>query len=116
MVEFTSKPLGDGQLAITPTSIYEVPPDRRQVKSQAVINLVTAHNTNAATQTVLLYLQPRGSTSQRILRRVELAQNETADLISNFGIVHMREGDQLVAQTTTASAVDYAVFGEEMAG
>lgn len=63
-------------------------------------------NTNAATQTVDLYLQKSGGTSRHV-RRVTLAQYESAE----WKGIPLGNGDKIRALTTTATAVNYVVRG-----
>lgn len=89
----------EGQLATTKTVLYTVPED-----NVAYIKQISIYNTNAATQTVKFYVKP-GSTS-RTWRRYSLAVDESAELLDQHQVLVLEAGDQIEAETTTASAVD----------
>lgn len=97
--------LADGQLATSITDIYTAAADKAVYPS-----LLTLFNTNAASQTILIYVTRAGSAARKIYRAV-LAQNESAwcDL---KGLI-LSEGDKIGAETTTATAVDYTLSGVE---
>ena len=105
---FTAKVLGEGQLANTKGTVYTVP-----ASTVAYIKCFTVFNTNAATQTVNIYLKP-GSTSRQVIR-LSLAQYESANLLDLLGSFSLEAGDLIEADTTTASAVDYVITGVEEA-
>lgn len=98
--------LADGQLATSKTTIYTVPD-----LSYACIEFASFFNTNAASQTILLYVKRSGGTS-RVIGRVVLAQNEHAWLVDQaISSLRLSAGDIIEAQTTTAEAVDFLICG-----
>jgi len=98
----TGKLLADGQVANTEGAIYTVP-----ASSIAYIKSVSFHNTNVATQTLILYVR-NGAGSSRVVARWSLLQDETGFY---NGSIALEDGDTLRAVTTTASAVDYVITG-----
>lgn len=100
---FTAKVLADGQVANTLTAIYTVPGS-----TWAYVRTMVFHNTNAATQTVELYVNAGGT--DRKLYRFQLAQNESAVVDDR---ITLEAGDIVKGQTTTAAAVNVTVHGVE---
>lgn len=98
---FVAKAIADGQLPTTKGTLFAIP-----ALTWAYVKNITVFNTNAATQTVLLYLNTTG-TSRRIARFV-LAQNEWAEYTQPR---ELEAGDLIEGETTTASAVDYTIDG-----
>lgn len=101
---FTAKILADGQVANSLGDIYTV-----GALTKAYVRTLNFFNTNAATQTILVYLKPAGGTDREIARYV-LAQNERAEYGRSFA---MGAGDKIRAVTTTAAAVDFVASGVE---
>jgi hypothetical protein len=96
------KLLADGQVATTESVIYTVP-----ANSTAFIKSVSFHNTNAATQTLIMYVR-NGASASRAVARWSLKQNETAFYNASLAL---EDGDTIRAVTTTANAVDYVITG-----
>lgn len=96
--------LGEGQVATTKGTIYTVP-----ASTSAYVKICNFFNTNAATQTLNIYLKP-GSTSRQIIR-VSLAQYESFNLCDVIGAFTLETGDLIEADTTTGTAVDYFISG-----
>lgn len=103
---FTAKVLAEGQLATSKGTLYTVP-----ASTKAYIKFFNIFNTNAATQTVNIYLKP-GSTSRQVIR-LSLAQYESANLLDILGSFTLEAGDLIEADTTTGTAVDYVITGIE---
>lgn len=104
---FIAKTLADGQLAITQTVLYTVP-----ALTTCYVKRFSIFNTNAAEQTVEVWINPSGSAARR-WRRYVLAQNESADMLDDSDALLLPPGAKIEARTTTASAVDYFVMGVE---
>lgn len=102
---FTAKTLADGQVAIAEGDIYLVP-----AATVGYVKQVAFYNTNAATQTLGVFIQRSGGTSRKI-RQFILAQNESADLLDDGDTLELAAGDAIRAVTTTATAVNYMVMG-----
>ena len=97
--EFTPTVVYEGQLPTTKTTIYVVPED-----VTAYIKQISIYNTNAAAQTIKFYVKP-GATS-RTWRRYVLNLDESAELLDQNQVLLLDSGDEIEAETTTASAVD----------
>jgi hypothetical protein len=97
--------LADGQLASSKTTIYTVP-----ASTKAIIRTVVFSHVSGGTQTTILYVKPSGGTS-RVFSRAVLATNEFSH---EDDIGTLDTGDQLEAQSTDASSVDFSVMGVEI--
>lgn len=96
--------LGDGQVATSTGTIL----DSGRVFTQ--INSATFFNTNAATQTLNIYITRNGGTRRQIVQ-ASLTQNSTFFLVAEGERLSLSPGDVLEADTTTGSAVDYFISG-----
>lgn len=101
---FTAASLADGQLASTKGTIYT----SSSVKT--IIKSFTVFNTNASSQTVVLYVKRSGSVSRSFFRGV-FAQNEFSYVISEGEAITLSDGDEIEGSATNASAVDYVITG-----
>lgn len=106
---FTAKSLADGQVSTSEAALYTVP-----AATTAYIKQVTLCNVNAVTQTIDVWIRRSGGTSRKV-RRFELAQHESADLLDDGDTFEFSTGDSVRAATTTDSAVDFVVMGVEEA-
>lgn len=104
MATFTPKVIGDGQLPAAKGTLYTVP-----VGTSTYIHNINVYNTNAATQTVQIFLNTSG-TSRRY-RQFVLAQDESAEVFTQP--VQLQTGDLVEGVTTNAAAVDYVLTGVE---
>lgn len=102
---FTAGSLADGQLPTTKGTLLTI-----AASTTGYVKNLFLYNGNAATQTVNLYLKRSGSTSRQI-RRVELAQYESASVIEGEVAILLSTGDVIEGDTTTSSAVDYYIAG-----
>jgi hypothetical protein len=100
--------LADGQAATTATAIYEL--GGRKGSSSALLTYLSLFNTNAATQTVIVYVKRHGS-SNRTIGRFVLVQNQRVEVFAQDQ-PYLSPGDQVLLETTTASALDYVLAGE----
>lgn len=106
--------LARGTIPTTQGTIFEVNWQRFLSKTpSAKLEKITFFNTNAAAQTAILYLQPRAGTAAEI-RQFVLQQNEGGEFLEPGEFMSLDSGDQLQAETTTASAVNFAVIGERV--
>lgn len=103
---FTGKVLSDGFVANAQAAIYTVP-----ASTVAYVKQLYLANINAATQSVILYLNTSGTARQ--WKVLTLAQNEAADIFEDGESVQLQAGDTVEAVTTTASAVAYTTTGVE---
>ena len=101
---FTAASLADGQLASTKGTIYT----SSSVKT--VVKALTVFNTNAADQTVSLYVKRSGSSSRQFFRAI-LAQNEFSYALSDGEVFVLSDGDVIEGDATNATAVDYSIMG-----
>jgi hypothetical protein len=104
MPTHTPAPAGDGQLPTTKTAIIT-----GTVGTQLFLKRLTMFNTNAATQTVELWINYSGTS--RAWRRYTLAQYESADALDPGETVLLDGDDTIEARTTTAAAVDWSADG-----
>lgn len=104
---FTAKSIADGQVANSQGAIYTVPASTR-----AYVKQITFYNTNAATQTLGVYIKRSGGTARKI-RQFSMPQNYSLDFLDDGDTLELSTGDAVEAVTTTATAVDYVVMGVE---
>lgn len=100
----TNLPLADGQLPDAQGAIYT-----SAAGTKSLVRKFTLANTNAATQTIDLYLNVSGT--PRLMRRIELLQFESADVLSDGEEIVLDGGDSIEAVTTTTAAVDFYIGG-----
>lgn len=103
---FTGAVLADGQVASSKGTLYTVPG-----ATVAYVRSASFHNTNAATQTLIVYVNASGTS--RVIGYFTLQQHETAYLVTGGDAIVLAAGDLLEAVTTTATAVDYLITGVE---
>lgn len=103
--------LSEGQLEITESTIFVA--DGSDIFGSASFDIkkVTFFNTNALSQTAILFLQKRNLTS-RELRQFVLQQNEGGEYLEPGETLTLENGDELLAITTTDSAVNFAIIGK----
>lgn len=104
MSTFTAGSLADGQLETSETVIYTVP-----AATVAYLKTLLLFNTNAATQTIILWIKRSGGTARK-WRQISLAQNESADALEGTNL-QLSAGDSVEGSTTTGAAVDYTITG-----
>ena len=104
---FTVKSIADGQVGTSQAAIYTVP-----LSTVAVVTQVAFYNTNAAQQTLRVWIKRAGGTA-RSLRQFVLAQAESLDLLDDGDTLELSAGDAIEASTTTGSAVDFIILGNE---
>lgn len=97
--------LADGQVATTTGAILTV-----DDSINVMIRSATFFNTNAATQTLNIYVTRSGGT-RRQLYQTSIAQNASYDLLSSGEVLCLSGGDALEADTTTTTAVDFLITG-----
>src|SRR4249920_1435664 len=103
---FVGKVLAEGQFASSKGTLYTVP-----ALTWAYVKAFFVYNTNAATQTVNVYLKP-GATSRQIAK-ISLAQYESANIMEIVGAFNLEAADLIEGDTTTATALDYVITGVE---
>lgn len=105
MATTTPKVLAEGQLAAAKATIYTVP-----VGLQAIIRNVAFGNVGGVTENLNLYVKKSGSTS-RLFSKAQLDMDEFAH---EEDIGTLDAGDELEAETTNATSVDFSVHGVEV--
>lgn len=98
--------LANGQVEISQTTIFEV----ASGVETATVTKVSFFNTSSITQIVILYLQKKFDSSIE-QARFELLENERAEYLEPGETLPLDNGDLLEAETTTASVVNFSVFG-----
>lgn len=109
--EFFAGSLADGQVQDAKTPIYTAPNSSTDVA--VYVRSLSLYSTNAAEQTVLLWITRALGGSRRWRPRYVLAQNESAEVLSEGEVVLLSPGDSIEAQTTTDNGVDFVVTGVE---
>ena len=102
--------LADGQLETTQSTIFEVEDPSIRGIGKVTIKKITFFNTNALEQTAILHIKKRNGIS-RVLRQFKLLLNEGGEYLEPGETLDLDNGDILQAITTTASAVNFVVFG-----
>lgn len=100
---FTAKLLAEGQLPATTGALYTVPGS-----TTAYVRTIKLFNTNAATQTINVFID--GSGTNRQTYRIVLAVNEAAEIDDRFTL---EAADLIEADSTNATSVDYTIHGVE---
>lgn len=98
----TVKVLAEGQVPSTKGTLYTAP------AGGALVKFYRFHNTNAAAQSLRLYVNASGTS--REIDRGTLAQFETGMEPEGMSL-SLESGDLLEGETTTASAVNYIITG-----
>ena len=101
---WTGASLADGQVATSVGTIY----GPSGVK--AIVKYCSFFNTNAAVQTLNVYITRSGGTRRQILRAT-MNQYDAVYLVSQGESLQLSDGDVLEADTTTTTAVDYMITG-----
>jgi alpha-D-ribose 1-methylphosphonate 5-phosphate C-P lyase len=99
----TARLLADGQLATSETAILSP-------TNTVYITAMEIFNNSSTDQTVEILVRNGAGTSRRIFRVFPLKQYES---IHFDGKLVLENSDTLRALTTTASQVDYVIFGGE---
>ena len=111
--------LADGKIPVARTVVFTVGPttaldgtfDTDIINfEKVIINKITLFNTIQTIQTVILYVRQKFGEFRK-LRQYVLMQNDSAEYLQGGEILSLRPGDVLEAETTTADAVDFVVYG-----
>ncbi len=102
--------LANGQVATSKATIFEVADTDILNTERILIDKVTFFNENIAEQTAILFVKERFGSSRKI-RQFKLLQNEGGEYLEPGDSLSLEIGDSLEAETTTASAVNFVVFG-----
>jgi len=102
--------LASGQVATTKVTIFKVTDTDILNTGRALIDKITFFNENVVEQTAILFVKERFGSSRKI-RQFKLLQNDGGEYLEPGDNLAMEIGDSLEAETTTASAVNFIVFG-----
>lgn len=102
---FAAQALADGFVATSSGAVFT------GTATATYIKRLSLYNTNAAEQTIVLYVNYSGT--DREWKRFVLAQHETAEAVEEGRSVILEAGDIIKAVTTTSSAVTYSIDGVE---
>ena len=102
--------LANGQVTTTKATIFKMADTDVLNTEKASIEKVTFFNENAVEQTAILFVKERFGSSRKI-RQFKLLQNEGGEYLEPGDDLPLEIGDSLEAETTTASAVNFVVFG-----
>lgn len=97
--------IAEGQVPDSKGTLFTCP-----TGATAYVKFMPIVNTNAAQQTVVIYVKKSGETS-RIIARAVLDQWERFTPWEAGEVVMLTSGDEIEGVTTTAAAVDYVIFG-----
>lgn len=75
------------------------------------ITKITMFNKVLTQQTIILYVKEKFGVFRK-LRQYQLKINESAEYLQGGEVLPLRPGDDLEAETTTAGAVDFVVYGD----
>lgn len=98
--------LADGQIANSKGTIYTCPSGY-----SATVKLIVCYNTSATAQTVNLYIKRNGSTSRQYAKSVALTQGMSWFPLNYGEEINLSDSDEIEADTTSATSVDYAIYG-----
>ncbi len=102
--------LADGQVSTTKAIIFEVGDSAVLDTTKALIEKIVMFNENATVQTVDLFVKKRFGVSRQV-RQFTLQQNAGGEYLEPGESLPIDIGDEIEAQTTTAAAVNFVVFG-----
>lgn len=103
---FVARPMSDGVLGVAQAALYTVPDG-----TTAYVKQIFLHNVSATKQVIDLWL--KANATARKWRRLELEQNESADLLEDGEALQLEQGDTIEALTTTAAVVSFTITGVE---
>jgi hypothetical protein len=104
MAVFTAASLGTGLIPDTVGAIYTA-------TGPTVIRAFNLFNTNAAAQTINLYITEFAGTRRQLYRSAATAQYARIPFLGSGECLILSTGDTIDADTTTASAVAYYLGG-----
>jgi len=104
--------LAEGTLAITQTAIFALDRGTFRQKKNATVNKITFFNEVSAPQTAILSLR-RGNTGDvRAIRQFILRQFNGGEYLEPGEFLELTNGDELLAETSNASSVNFVIVGE----
>lgn len=102
---FAPLPVSNGQLPNSQANILVCPPGTFYYVKQFFL-----FNHNTTVETIQLFLVPNGGTASS-LPQLQLAQNQSAQVLEEAESITLTPGDAIQAVTTTAAMVDYTFTG-----
>lgn len=100
-----AKVLDDGQVPAAAAAIFRLDETRVVVRPE----FLNFFNDGSVTETIIVYLKRVNGTSRK-LRQIKLLPNESAEMFIDNSPT-LESGDEIRAETTTASTVDFYVTG-----
>lgn len=107
--QFDSGTLAAGQVSNSQAAIYTAPSGGGDVA--VYVRSLSLYSTNAAAQTLKLWVKRSGGTSRRWRPRFVFAQDESAEVLDEGNVLLLSPGDAIEAETTTNNGVDYVITG-----
>ena len=107
--QFDAGSLADGQVQDAKTPIYTAPSGADDIA--VYVRSLSLYSTNAAAQTVLLWITRDAGGSRRWRPRFVFNQDESAEVLAAGEVVILSPGDAIEAQTTTDNGVDFVLTG-----
>jgi hypothetical protein len=104
MTLFAGKLLDEGQVSNSEGAIYTVP-----ALTTAYIKGMTFTHSSATPQTLIIYVR-QGAGTSRVIYRCIMDEDYSLGAV---GSIALNAGDTIRAQTTTASVMDYTIYGIE---
>ena len=107
----------DGTIPATRTVIYKAGTSGPDFQTAVVnfdkinVSKITFFNNIITQQTIILYVRKKFGVFRK-LRQYQLKINESAEYLRDGEILPLQAGDDLEAETTTAGAVDFVVYGD----
>ena len=102
---FTPLPVINGQLPNSQANLLVCPNGTNYYIKQLFL-----FNHNSSVETIRLFLLPNGGVATAI-PQLQLAQNESAQILEDGESITLTPGDAIQAVTTTAAVVDYTFTG-----
>lgn len=102
--------LADGQVSDSKAIIFEVGDSAVLDTTKALIEKIVVFNTVSTEQTVNLFVKKRFGVSRQ-LRQFTLQRHTGGEYLEPGETLPIDLGDEIEAETTTAGAVDFVVFG-----
>lgn len=100
----TPKPLADGQLAATKTTLYTA-------ASSAGIKFFRLVNTDTVARTVNIYLNVSGTSRRIVPKDYSIAPGAMVPVLEVGEVVSLESGDLIEGSASAAGVVDYVITG-----
>lgn len=106
--------LAEGTIPVVQAVIFRtgVDPNTDVINFERLnITKITMFNNIQTQQTIILSVRKKFGVFRK-LRQYQLKINESAEYLQAGEVLPLRPGDDLQAETTTAGAVDFVVYGD----